>query len=244
MFGAEGDAAESTSGAPLDDLDADLLEGLGLDALDDLAPTKPSPRDKERTVDTPPTSETGRDALDDDLLRDLGLGEDVDAAGEDDDPLQRLFREMRAVEERIAKSDTSDETRARQKRIIEEIDKLIEQARQNGSNSSPSSSRGKHGAKTGSRERTASSKAGSKSSSGSRPSAGPSADSAENLREMATQRPDMSQMHNLLKDVWGELPPRLREQLLQSSIDEFLPRYELMIEEYFKNLARRQQGSP
>jgi hypothetical protein len=48
-------------------------------------------------------------------------------------------------------------------------------------------------------------------------------------------------MQDLLKNVWGELPPRLRQQMLQSSMEQFLPKYELLIEEYFKTLVNRRQ---
>jgi hypothetical protein len=51
----------------------------------------------------------------------------------------------------------------------------------------------------------------------------------------------------MLKDIWGELPPRLRQQMMQSSIEKFIPKYELLIEEYFKALAEKQRdggGAP
>jgi hypothetical protein len=43
--------------------------------------------------------------------------------------------------------------------------------------------------------------------------------------------------------VWGQLPEKEREQMLQNSIDQFLPKYELMIEAYFKSLVERQERS-
>ena len=51
----------------------------------------------------------------------------------------------------------------------------------------------------------------------------------------------MAKVLGLLKDVWGELPPRLRQQMLQSSVEKFVPKYEFEIEEYFKTLAEQQQ---
>jgi hypothetical protein len=50
----------------------------------------------------------------------------------------------------------------------------------------------------------------------------------------------MAQMNDLLKDVWGQLPERMRQQMMQSSVEEFLPKYELLIEDYFKALSNRQ----
>ena len=43
----------------------------------------------------------------------------------------------------------------------------------------------------------------------------------------------------MLKDVWGHLPPHLRQQMEQSANEEFLPQYELEIAEYFRSLIGR-----
>ena len=48
----------------------------------------------------------------------------------------------------------------------------------------------------------------------------------------------------LVKDLWGQLPQRMREQLLQSSDDEFLPKYRQELEEYFRALAEEQAKQP
>jgi hypothetical protein len=41
----------------------------------------------------------------------------------------------------------------------------------------------------------------------------------------------------MLKRVWGHLPPRLREQLSSGMAEEFLPKYEKLIEEYYQRLV-------
>ena len=41
----------------------------------------------------------------------------------------------------------------------------------------------------------------------------------------------------MMKDSWGHLPPRVREQMLQNTPEQFLPQYELMIEKYYQRLA-------
>jgi hypothetical protein len=45
-----------------------------------------------------------------------------------------------------------------------------------------------------------------------------------------------------MKDTWGHLPARAREQMLQNPPERFLPQYELMIERYYKRLAEQQTG--
>ena len=55
------------------------------------------------------------------------------------------------------------------------------------------------------------------------------------------RRPDMGQMQSLVKKIWGELPDTTREQMLEPLVEEFLPKYELLIEEYFRRLAAEQE---
>ena len=42
---------------------------------------------------------------------------------------------------------------------------------------------------------------------------------------------------DLVKDLWGKLPERQREQILQPLSEEFLPKYATEIEAYFRALA-------
>ena len=77
---------------------------------------------------------------------------------------------------------------------------------------------------------------------GSKPRKGPAATS--NQRPQAngrTREVDMDQMRAVIKKLWGELPQHQREQMLQLPIEEFLPKYQLMIEEYFRRLAEEKQ---
>jgi hypothetical protein len=41
----------------------------------------------------------------------------------------------------------------------------------------------------------------------------------------------------LVKDLWGHLPERQRQQILQPLSEDFLPKYATEIEEYFRALA-------
>jgi len=54
----------------------------------------------------------------------------------------------------------------------------------------------------------------------------------------------MAAMHELMKDVWGQLPQHDREQMSQSAPEQFLPKYELLIEKYYKRLAEQQKDRP
>ena len=68
----------------------------------------------------------------------------------------------------------------------------------------------------------------------------PAKDSTERLGKDEARKAALEKMKSLLKeDIWGELPPKDREQMLQLSPEQFLPKYELLIEEYYKRLAEQ-----
>ena len=54
---------------------------------------------------------------------------------------------------------------------------------------------------------------------------------------MAAHRPDMSEMRAMVKQLWGELPDRDRQQMMQLPLEDFLPQYQWQIEEYFRRLS-------
>jgi hypothetical protein len=58
----------------------------------------------------------------------------------------------------------------------------------------------------------------------------------------ATRKPDAAAAHAIMKRLWGSLPERQREKMLDSSIEEFPPKYELQIEDYFRRLSEEKRG--
>ena len=40
-----------------------------------------------------------------------------------------------------------------------------------------------------------------------------------------------------MKELWGALPERARQQMQQLPVEDFPPKYERLIEEYFRRLA-------
>ena len=74
---------------------------------------------------------------------------------------------------------------------------------------------------------------------GSKPGRGnaPARESTSALRPADPGAVRLGDREELMKDLWGHLPPQIREQMLQSYSDEFLPQYELEIERYFRRLA-------
>lgn len=69
-------------------------------------------------------------------------------------------------------------------------------------------------------------------------------DSSDRLDRASTQPVDKGDVNELVKELWGHLPERSRAQMLQSFSDEFLPKYELEIEQYYRKLSEEQIAKP
>jgi hypothetical protein len=212
---------KSLDNALLEDLDNELLEGL--DALKDRPP-----------ADKPDGNSAGEQPLEKPLE-----GEDVGAAGADDDPLGYISQEMRLAEELIPQRGKRNHTEAVQQRILEDLGKLIEQAQKQRAQQQSSSS--KQQQQTAKRRPVQQ----PKSSTGQKPgqtSNQPAADSTDRLGQAERARPDPELFKGLLKDSWGNLPQREREQMMQMSPERFLPQYELLIERYYRRLSEERSN--
>jgi hypothetical protein len=212
-------------------VDQKLMKDLGgatIDELDPLPPAGDKPQGKGEQPEGPTDDKAGN-------LPPL-LRERLESGGEaavGDNPLLAVARRMHEVQGRIARNDAAQGTQDLQKQIVADLDKLIRQAKKScnksGSSSSnpqqtaarqpvgPQSPQPKPGGKAGNAPATTSSER-----------QGP---------DPVARKVDMEQMRAVIKRLWGELPQHEREQLLQLPDEEFLPKYELLIEEYFRRLS-------
>ncbi len=228
-----GESQRANSSA--DDVDKELLRSLDDQLFDEMGEeTKldaPRTEDAEAADDATgqPTDEPPSD-LDRKLLEALG-GEPETA--EEEDALSRVGRKMRRAKSLLERTQAAAEVEKLQKRIVTDLDELIRQANRRRSSSSAAAQSEQQ---TASRQRVSQ----PQQAAGGAQGAGqdqPAADSTARVGETEPHRPDMEAMKQLVKDLWGHLPDREREQMMQSFADQFLPKYELMIEEYFKRLA-------
>ena len=215
---------ESLDEALLEDLDT----GRPKPAVKKQQPAKkvePSDDDDPRPAAKGPQKRS----LDDELLDGLG-GEDVspglDAAKEN--PLVRLNDQMKIVERRIAEAHSDKKTQQLQEEIADDLSKLIAQLEQQCRQcKNPSSS--------SRRQQTSQSKPAS--TPGEPSGEKPANDSSPRTQQRETAKVDPARLQEMLKDVWGHLPPHLRQQMEQSANEEFLPKYESEISEYYRSLV-------
>lgn len=64
-----------------------------------------------------------------------------------------------------------------------------------------------------------------------------SQDSAANTKSQQQRRAEEQMKQRLAKDVWGHLPPQLRQELLNVYSEKYLPKYEDMVRRYYEALA-------
>lgn len=162
------------------------------------------------------------------------------AAGTSEDavPLRSVAEQMRTVGAMLRRADCGTTTQHAQRQILDDLDRFLReaqsrcQAAQSGTRDKPvdkqpppSTSPNKPGNQPGT---TPGSPGKTGTADAERPETGSSRRTPEQRRVM-------------LKELWGELPPRERQKMMQLPVEEFLPRYELLIEEYFRRLSEEKK---
>jgi hypothetical protein len=217
-----------------DDLDRQLLRDLLPDLPLDLKPSTEKPSDKDSKTGEPRSRIPLADELD----------ETVEA--------------MREVSRRLDKRSLSDETEQLQAGIVTNIDALIEKLKNLPPPSSSSSSdqsdqnpsdqdSPQQDPQTEQKQRpqpnppdASQNQHGTDSTTGSapQPQTDKAAESSEqNLREARERAVAMARRRALVDEVWGHLPPAMRERLLNVGSEKLLPKYEDLIRRYYESLA-------
>jgi len=220
---------------PARSLDDELLESLGADPIDEFdrelfAPVEKEPGTRDASGKKPDASGRDREELKRQLLRELGRA----AEAEEENPLAAIARRMREVEGRIAQTESGSKTQDLQKGIVASLDELVKQCRSCSKQCSASQS----GSKVAARRPVSQPKKKPSTAQGEQSPKTGGNPSGKPPGQGAPQRPNMDEMKDLIKSVWGELPEAEREQMLEwMSEGEFLPKYELLIERYFRRLS-------
>jgi hypothetical protein len=186
------------------------LPCLADDGLDDLFKDLPPAEKKVAPTKTP-------------AAEDLPPGEDIELGGTLD-PFARIATKMTRSQQALSAGSSSEPTQELQKEILLDLDALLknmEKKCQGGQCNKP-------GSKSGS------------SSAGAKPSSKPATDSTARLGQAGkTDGADEKAAADALKEVWGHLPPKLREAMQNVRPDEFLPKYDRLIEDFYRRLAEQ-----
>jgi hypothetical protein len=224
-------------GEPARSLDDQLLDSLGVDSLDEfdreLFARDKGKRDGQDTAgEQPGTAGGDPDGWKRELLQELGDA----GVSEEANPLLDIARQMRQAEGLIAGSESGDPTQAVQRQIVARLEELINKARSCCKPCNPSQCSPKVAArqKVGQPKKKPGTGRGKLTQKrATNPNTLPGKADATALTK--------DQMRELIKSVWGELPETEREQMLEWAGDAFLPKYQLLIELYFKRLIEEGQ---
>jgi len=148
--------------------------------------------------------------------------------------LVRAGQNMVEAEKLLRERGTVAQAGAAQRQVVVQLDELIAELSKQcncsggGSSNKPPSPSQRSQAKPG--------------KSKGKPGRGnaPARDSNTQLTDKAAEPIEKGELEALVKHLWGHLPERQREQMLQSFSDEFLPKYELEIEQYYQRLSEEE----
>ena len=199
---------------PLGGLPADkppLSRELEKSLLEDIPSTPPSaaprPKTAKSTLSPPGPAATASELV----------GEDLGRQGESD-PLLPIELQMRQLHRRLADGDTGRETQLLQIRLVEQLEGLLESAR-----SRQQQRAGLQSSNVG----TGSSVAG----------AGTSGTGDETIVDGQVLEPPPEHLSPAIRRIWGSLPPDVRSELRGARIERFLPKYESMLEQFYRRLS-------
>jgi hypothetical protein len=156
-----------------------------------------------------------------------------------------IAAEMRSAQARLQKNDTGPQTRAIQDAALRRLDELIKMAQRDSQNSDRSSG---SGSPQGSPSDKQSSSA---ADQGSEAGTGPAAGQAGGPQKPGTGKPPAATTQAppanrrlLAREVWGHLPPAVRERVKSEFSEQVLPAYDELVRRYFEALLEPAAPEP
>jgi hypothetical protein len=167
---------------------------------------------------------------------------DTASAADAGNPLLVVARRMRQAQQQIDGNQSGPATQTLQQHIIADLDRLIEEARKSCSGSSACNKPGQGASGNPGQAPTRPSASQPQQQSQQAPPQPPKEKPAATSNERRTQaakgqQTDTAESLEMMKKVWGVLPPHEQQQLLQLPAEEFLPKYQQLIEEYYRRLS-------
>jgi hypothetical protein len=193
--------------------------------------------------------------LDAELLESLGEAQPAEG---DEDPLGGIVKQMRSAQQRINDRNVGAETRELQAGVVKDLEqliKLLQQQKQQQKSSSQNSQQQQRSQKPEQQpnqrqgkphqpQNSAAPMPGAEAAGERKADNEKSRDSTEKIGPNKPTPSEVARRQQLEKDVWGHLPPALRQELLNSYTEKFLPKYDELVRRYYEALAERNKRGP
>ena len=237
---------------------------------DDAAKTDDVKQDAAEKMTDPPQEPSLLDKLTKELLKEVDEGSAKPKPEKEEDKFERVAKGMRSASEKLDGKVTGDETTQIQERVIRDLDELIKQLQNpppngggggggggsSGGGSSKSGGGGRRQQRAGGRG--GSGRAGQGQPQGGTPKPQAQGDGSEpggrdrKDAEGSEERTDSerkaaaeaARKKKLEIDVWGHLPPHLRDQLLNTYGERMLPKYEQLVKQFYEALSEQSETKP
>jgi hypothetical protein len=214
----------------------------------------------------PPKEPSLLDKLSKELLKEIEEDPAKPKPEKEEDKFDRVAKGMRSASEKLDGKVTGDETTKIQEQVIRDLDELIKQLQ-----NPPPNGGGGGGGGGGSSEGGSSKSGGGGGSSrqqqagdgkgrpqGGTPKQQPQGGGGEQGgkdrkdAEGSDERTDSerkaaaeaARKKKLEIDVWGHLPPHLRDQLLNTYGERMLPKYEQLVKQFYEALSEQNESKP
>lgn len=235
------------------------------------SPDKDEKKDEPGKEAKPTAEPSLLDKLSKELFKELD--DDPAAAGKPkpeakEDKFDRVAKGMRSASDKLDGRQTGNETTKIQEQVIKDLDDLIRQLQNpppNGgggggggssSNSGGGSSSSSQG--SGSSQQRRANQGGKGQSPGGASRQQPQGDTQEQggqdrkNAQGSDERTDAerkaaaeaARKQKLEMDVWGHLPPHLRDQLLNTYGERMLPKYEQLVKQFYEALSEQSESKP
>ena len=240
-----------------------LLACVGARSMaDDESKPKTTPEPKTQSAEEKKDTKPGEPSLLDTLLKELFKGvEDGPAKGAQpkENKLERAANGMRNAGDKLDETLTGEDTRKIQEQVIRDLDDLIKQLQNppppqgGGGGGGGGGTGGASGGQSGQAQRQQKLGGGQSSRSKGKPQTGQSAElnnsggQDKKVAEGSQERTDSerkaaeekARKKKLEIDVWGHLPPHLREDLLNNYSEKMLPKYQHLVKQFYEALSEQ-----
>lgn len=223
-----------------------VLLCLGLVAR--LSADDPLPTTEDDKPATPATKESKESAPADPLDQKLRKSLDQ-TSSEEIERIERAIEGMRAAGQRIEARDVGEKTLAVQRQVIDDLSKLLELLKQKQQNQQQNQQQDQQQNQRQNSNQDQNQQQ-NQQQKAPKPSPQTQQTEAEKSREASERKAAArrgaaeDERQKMVKDVWGHLPPHLREAMLNSFSEKYLPKYEDLVKRYYEALAERNRNRP